>query len=147
MSAVIPCGNVAALDVTDDRTECERGWRGDSPAPTNGYELSVVSASLMHVRARVATTRGCLLFIEACDGSGSIALIRFLNLQPFDHLSCWLTPQILDGPLWRSFAAPATLSYVCSTLRPVIPDAIVLRHVWLELADCRRCLRIFEWRL
>jgi hypothetical protein len=26
-------------------------------------------------------------------------------------------------------------SYVCSTLRPVIPDAIVLGHVWPELAD------------
>jgi hypothetical protein len=43
-------------------------------------------------------------------------------------------PQILDGPLWRSFATPATASYVCSALRPVIPDAIVLRHVWPELA-------------
>ena len=53
--------------------------------------------------------------------------------------SCWLTPQILDGPLWRSFAAPATASYVCSTLRPVIPDAIVLRHVWPELAELGQC--------
>jgi hypothetical protein len=51
--------------------------------------------------------------------------------------SCWLTPQILDGPLWRSFAAPATASYVCSTLRPVIPEAIVLRHVWPELGRIR----------
>jgi len=25
MSAVNPCGNAAALEVTDDRTECERG--------------------------------------------------------------------------------------------------------------------------
>ena len=32
-------------------------------------------------------------------------------------------------------AYPATASYVCSTLRPVIPDPIVLRHVWPELAD------------
>ena len=46
--------------------------------------------------------------------------------------SCWLTPQIVDGPL---FAAPVAATYVCSTLRPVIPDAIVLRHVWLELAE------------
>jgi len=54
----------------------------------------------------------------------------------------WLTPQILNGPLWRSFAASGTVSYVCSALRPVIPDAIVLKHVWPELAASGHSRRV-----
>ena len=34
------------------------------------------------------------------------------------NTSCWPAPLILDGPLWRSLAAPAAAGYGCSTLTP-----------------------------
>ena len=69
MSAVNPCGHAAALEVTDDRTECEARWFActyerkdiqDSTPPSvsgSGYhrftlpDLSVVPASLMNQAA------------------------------------------------------------------------------------------------
>jgi hypothetical protein len=43
--------------------------------------------------------------------------------------------------------APATTSYVCSALKPVIPDVSIRGYERPEMADCRPYLTIFEWRL
>jgi hypothetical protein len=51
------------------------------------------------------------------------------------NFSCWLASPILDGCYGDSIAAPATPSYGCSTLGPVIPRVNFEGREWLaELA-------------
>ena len=68
------------------------------------------------------------------DGSGSIALIRFLTQRPFDQRFARLGSPNFERLLCRVFIAVATTSNVCCALRPVIADARFLRHEWPKVA-------------
>src|SRR6202521_1509092 len=81
---------------------------------------------------------GHLLSEDRYDRLGSIATLRFLNLQPFDQLFMWLGSRISER-LHCGISSRRSRRRVASALglTPVVPGVGFLERDWLELADLR----------